>query len=254
MSEDKKPDFPVLRQVFAECNGSKKRTLSVLRQAGYKITDKKFAVLIASDAKLTAIAHGEKVTLQEPAPEPTLEDGDRSAPPATQTEEALTLQDEENLSREGMSKAGMSDDMIEKFDGYAQFANHGFKKTVDATYGLMSKSGMRLDQRAEWIIDNVLQNDEEIVHQRWSEKDGQLITWTGPRYSDEEKLMWQKELTSIYEAIGKFGGIANQSALVRLKAIDAANGKNPDRRSNRLPRKGRLKNVTPASPSNVQVA
>jgi hypothetical protein len=246
MSEEKKPDFEVLRQVFSEVGGSKKKALQLLRQAGYKISDKKFSILVATDATLSAIANGEKVTIQEAPPEPSIEDDNRPEPPATQTEGALSLQESEGLSKEGMVKAGFSGDMIQKFDGYAQFANHGFKKTVDATYGLSSKSSMTLDERADWIIAEILCNDEEIEHVRYHEKDGRLIKWMGPRFSDEDKLMWQKELTSIYEAIAKFGGIANQSAIVMLKAADAANGKNGDRRTNRLPRKGRLKQVAPA--------
>jgi len=99
----------------------------------------------------------------------------------------------------------------------------GFSKTVDYCYGVMVVGTMLLEERAKYIEEEVLQNEDEITHHRFSAKHGH-VTWEGPRYSSEIKLEFQKEWISIMEQLGKYAGIANNAALIRVKAEVLAKG------------------------------
>lgn len=112
----------------------------------------------------------------------------------------------------------------------ARFAEESFSKSVNLIHGIVTKSSLSLAKRAEWIVEEVLLNEEEV--QRKEVSDGELVEFEGPKYTEAEKLEWQKEYTNIISELRKFGDSFNAAGLARLKAkelamkMDAAGGGN----------------------------
>jgi len=218
-------DKPTLKQVLNETNGSVKKAKQLLQQAGYDISSL-VAVhkMVQEDPELAALVNSSTPVKSEP---PTTEDvAKRVKPPAVQS-----IEDRDKAMADGMRGAGFDDERIEKFSHFSDFVQNGFNKTVDATYGILIDGVMDLQDRAKWIAKNIL-DDEDT-------------------YTDEQKLLWQKEYTSIMSEIGKYATITNNAALIRIKAINVANGGKPDNREKKL---RRLKRKDDASTYNVEVA
>ena len=121
--------------------------------------------------------------------------------------ESAAQKKRDELMTKSMSRAGLDEQQIEKFNSYADMVGSGFSKTVDYCYGVMVVGTMLLEERTKYIEEEVLQNEDEITHHRFSAQHGH-VTWEGPRYSSEIKLEFQKEWISIMEQLGKYAGIA----------------------------------------------
>lgn len=100
---------------------------------------------------------------------------------------------------------------------FATFASKQFGTSVNMIYGISVKSAFDLRKRAEWIEANVLLNDETVTHHA-TDKEGNLITYDGPKYTEPEKLEWQKVHTDIMETLRKFGDSATNAAEAKIKA------------------------------------
>jgi hypothetical protein len=216
-----------LRQVLSETNGNRTETVNILRQAGYQISHSTVVRLIASSPELTAMFPPEinrtsGVETQAEAPNSNAV-AVRDEPPAAQ----VGKQDE--ALKNGMLGAGFKEEEISKFESYSDFIMHGFTRTVDFTYGVMVKGVMHLEARAEYIQTKILDNDEKIEA---VDKNGNPITIQ--RYSDDDKLAWNKEYLSIMQQIGKFADTTNNAALIRVKAHALQDDGGNDKRRKRM--------------------
>lgn len=149
---------------------------------------------------------------------------------AQQIEAELLRRDAEFLDRVGTENVfgGSSDKAL----AFADFASRSFQLSVNMIYGISVKSAFDLRERAEWIEANVLLNEEETTHTAM-DKNGQLVTWQGPKYSEEDKRNWQKEYTAIMETLRKFGDSATAAAEAKIKAYKLTRDKGAGGKSSR---------------------
>lgn len=217
-----------LLQVMREVHGNRAECAEILKDAGYlsKVADiteliKEFHAV----EELFPATYGLREEAKPPQPK---ESAVREQPPAVQHSEAeLQEQSDDIISKRGMKGAGISDEQIQRFDSMAEFVGHGFSKTVDFTYGVMVVGTMNLEERAKYIKEHILENEDEVEHTVFISKGGscQPYKYTGPKYSPEIKLEFQREYNSIMDILGKYAKISNDAALTRVKAAEILQGK-----------------------------
>lgn len=100
---------------------------------------------------------------------------------------------------------------------FADFAQNAFSTTINIVHGVTVTNAINLHKRAEHIVESILLNDEEVEH-IGTNRDGEIETYRGPKYTAADKLEWQKEWTSIMDTLRKFSDSANTAALARIKA------------------------------------
>ena len=109
-----------------------------------------------------------------------------------------------------------------KVESFAKFAEESFSKSINIVHGLAVADAVALHKRAEWIADNVLLNEQEVEHKHVTES-GEVVTYRGPKYSESDKLEWQKAYTEIMAELRKFAQAGNEAALARIRAREIAN-------------------------------
>ncbi len=217
-----------LRQVMQEVNGNRAKCAIILKEAGYLRNVDDIKQLIDSFPDIRRRFPPEKGTYETRAPAPTEQDtaAVKERPPAIEAIEANEQRQErsdEVLMERGMKNAGISDEKIERFKALSDFVGYGFSRTVDFTYGVMVVGTMNLEERADYIKKEVLECDDDADHVV-IDRQGIPHTYRGPKYSSELKLEFQKEWVSIMTELGRYANIANNAALIRVKAASLLNG------------------------------
>lgn len=105
---------------------------------------------------------------------------------------------------------------------FSKFAEQSFGKSINFIHGLAVKDAMALHKRAEWIVDNVLLNEDE-VDKLFIADDGTKVEYRGPKYTEEDKLKWQQEYREIIAELRKFADTANNAAVARIRAREIQN-------------------------------
>tara|TARA_R100000951_G_scaffold41798_1_gene35252 strand:- start:13951 stop:14661 length:711 start_codon:yes stop_codon:yes gene_type:complete len=130
-------------------------------------------------------------------------------------EEQVTIQDNFLLS-EGLEGCGMTKDQISKAKSFAAFAGKNFEKMVDMGHGMLAVNALKLHERAEEILENILNNEEEVSRTVVTPK-GEVVTITEPKYSQEDKIKWQKALTDMVGEMRKISDSAVNAQSVGQK-------------------------------------
>jgi hypothetical protein len=107
----------------------------------------------------------------------------------------VAIQDEFLLS-EGLESCGLAPDEIAQANSFANLAGKNFEKMVDMGHGMLIVNALKLHKRAEEIMEDILSNDETVDRETVTPK-GEVVVLTVPKYSEEEKIKWQKELTNM---------------------------------------------------------
>jgi len=210
-----------LRQVLQEVSGNRGECAAILKEAGYLRNDDDIGELINSFPEILEAFPVEKGNIrQTEAPPPSEHDtaAVKVRPPATEIQERS-----DELMEQGMKDAGITDAKIERFKALSDFVGHGFSRTVDFTYGVMVVGTMNLEERADYIKEKVLEC-EDVAEHTVIDKWGKPHTYKAAKYSPELKLEFQKEWVSIMSELGKYANIANNAALIRVKAESLVNG------------------------------
>jgi len=237
-----------LRQVLSETKGNRTEAAHILKQAGYSIDRNGVSRIVDSDPELTAKfpSTNRPDGTEPPAAPSEAEVTVRAEPPAATMapSDQVAIQDE--ALKEQMRGANFTEDQIQRFGSYSDFIAHGFARTVDCTYGVMVKGVMQLEERANWIHENILCNEE---NEEAVDEHGNTVVI--PKYSNEDKLQWQKEYLSIMDQIGKYATVTNNAALIRVKAhaADAGKGDKRQKRMKKVKRRDESPNVTVAPAS-----
>lgn len=237
-------DEASLYRILKVSKGDRNFTLRLINEAGRRMSLCELDSAIERSSILRAY-FGEGSTLVEESgvdPEsallrlPSSTDSQLSG---ASMERVVAAQDEYLMAR-GLEGVGMSTDDIREMESMAQFVGHGFKKTVDMTHGIMVTQLWKLHKRADEIRE-ILNNTEESERITVTEK-GDVIRYNAPRFSDEEKLEWQKEYTNVVDQIRRISDSAHQGAAIRLKA-DVASRQASEKGEKRKNRK-RLKRAS----------
>jgi hypothetical protein len=128
----------------------------------------------------------------------------------------------------------------------AQFAEQSFSKSINITHATMVMSSHKLSKRAQWIEENVLQyidDPDNLYEHTVVTEDGTVVKYEGPKYSEDDKLEWQKQYTTIMAELRKFAETGNNAALARIKAAEIAGkmgGGGGDGRATKSTRGGRI--------------
>lgn len=138
--------------------------------------------------------------------------------------EIIRRQDE-YIASKGLEGVGFTGDDIREMESMAQFVGHSFRKTVDITHGVMVTQLWKLHKRANELLE-ILNNEEETQRIHFTDK-GAIVRYTGQRYTDQEKLEWQKEYTSIVDQIRRISDTTNSGAAIRMKAEMMVRGDAP---------------------------
>lgn len=136
-------------------------------------------------------------------------------PDSIAVSKVIDAQDNYLMAR-GLRGVGFSEDDIQEMESMAQFVGHGFKKTVDMTHGIMVSQLWKLHKRADEIRE-ILNNNEEAERVEVTDR-GQIVRYNTARFTDAEKLEWQKEYTNIIDQIRRISDSAHQGAAIRMKA------------------------------------
>lgn len=109
---------------------------------------------------------------------------------------------------------------------FSDFASKSFQTGINMIYGSSVKSAMNIMQRAEWINAKILLNQETMTEVR-IDSEGNPFDYTGPKYSEAEKLEWQKEYTKLNDSLAKFNSGATAAAEAKLKAMKLSMDRDP---------------------------
>lgn len=224
MSEETTQDEPfvideaVLYQVLKLSNGDRCAARTALARSGIEITSEQLDEAINDSSILKAyfgsnspVIHADGVNPEEAL----LRLPDNAGVSEADMARIVTVQDGYIAAR-GLEGVGFSSDDIEEMESMAQFVGHGFKKTVDITHGVMVTQLWQLKKRADEI--RAILNNTETVERVEVTDSGRVVRYEGARFSDQEKLEWQKEYTSIIDQVRRISDSANQGAAIRLKA------------------------------------
>ena len=136
-------------------------------------------------------------------------------------EAELVKADADFIERNGADKV-FGDD-AEMMLSFSDFASKSFQTTINMTYGVGIVSVKNLYKRAEHINTSILLN-EETETKREMNAEGELVEFRAPKYSQAEKLEWQKQYTAIMEAICKFNTGATAAANAKIAAYKLSMG------------------------------
>ncbi|MFP4541947.1 MAG: hypothetical protein ACLFR7_09980 [Opitutales bacterium] len=218
---DHSPDPPevdrvVIHAAMKKCGGNIEQAHRLLKSNGMTSRDRKWLDrILHKDAALKA------VWIDQTSEYSLIEMPTQLAP-----EEESALQEQMVRREQEFVDAQNIDDVFGENAGevisFARFAEQSFSKSINIVHGLSVKSAVDLAKRAEWIAENVLLN-EDIVKKTHITDDGTKVEFDAPKYSEADKLDWQKEYTSIMAELRKFGEAGNQAALARIRAREVAN-------------------------------
>jgi len=121
-------------------------------------------------------------------------------------DEQIALQDDYMMAQ-GLAGCGLTESQIAKANSFAAFAGRSFEKMVDMGHGMLAVNALKLHERAEYILENILNSDEEVTRTKMTPK-GEMVNVTEPRYSEEDKIKWQKELTNLVGEMRKISDSA----------------------------------------------
>lgn len=244
MAEDKVlVDEATLFRVLKVSDGNREQAVNLLNEAGVSISRKQLAWRIRESKILSAYfgddssivdvqgIDGEAALMRLPSSDDEL--------PEASMNKIVEAQDNYLMAR-GLQGVGFDESDIQEMESMAQFVGHGFKKTVDMTHGIMVTQLWKLHKRADEIRE-ILNNNEETERFEVTEK-GEVIRYRAARFTDAEKLEWQKEYTNIVDQIRRISDSAHQGAAIRLKAEMASNEAN--RSAAKKATKKRLKRVS----------
>lgn len=228
-------DEAVLYKTLKLSKGCRKTARVALDRAGIEITEKEISDAIKKSSILNAYFGSNSPIVHDKGLDP--EEALLRLPNDSVAEENLSkvvaIQDE-YIAAKGLKGVGFSDTDIQEMESMAQFVGHGFKKTIDLTHGVMVVQLWKLKKRAD-EIQEILNNDEQKERIHVSER-GDIVRYVTDRFSDNEKLEWQKELTNIIDQIRRIADSSNNAAALRMKAEMAVREieKKPTRKAKKL--------------------
>lgn len=140
------------------------------------------------------------------------------------------------IMAKGLSAVGFNPDEIQELVAFSEIVGHGFQRLHDFTNGALSAQLFRLQKRIQFIDEQILQCDERC--ERWvvTEK-GQVVRFNAEKYTEEEKLEWQKEQRQLIDQMRRIADSANASMALRIKAKNLADRHDPPHGSKASKRK-----------------
>lgn len=213
------PDQPevdrvVVHQAMKKFGGNAKQAWSFLKENGYWHTAyQNFSRFLRKDGKLKAvwIDRTSEYSLIEMPPELT---------PEKQEELQMQMQQREQEYLDAQNLESVFGDDADMVNDFAVLAETSFSKSIDVVHGLAVKDAVELHKKALWIAENVLNNEDEVERKEVS--NGELVSFTGPKYTDNEKLEWFKAYLQTMGEVRKFAETSNQAGLARLQAKQIA--------------------------------
>lgn len=206
-------DRKAIHNAMLMAKGSATQAHAILKQAGLTHTLQWFYRQLKSDRILKAVwVDGKGGYSDHEAPAST------TPVQARAIEQQLVESDAEFLKQHGADKVfGDDADLMLSF---ADFASREFQTTVNITYGISVVSAKNLHLRAQEIHKGILLNEDTVTAYEETE-DGKLVEVSRPKYSEADKLEWQKEYTSIMDTLVKFSNSATAAANAKIAAFKA---------------------------------
>lgn len=242
-------DRETLHKLLKEYGGVVSEIIKALRGTPFEMEAGDIFNFVKSDTVLYPIwwdrINGKRIVAAESLPNTLLATRQDPFKEAKETEEMVSAQDD-YLAGVGLEKCGLRPDQIQKAVSFAQFAGKSFRKMTDMTHGMMLVSVLNLKERIDYIEQNILTNNNTVSRQV-VDKQGGVTTVTVPEYSSEEKLMWQKEYTSLIGELRKISDSATNTTLVGEKIARLATKEVERQQGGVRPRK--LANAKPVEAS-----
>lgn len=224
--EEFRIDEAVLYKTLKLCQGDRAKAMAAFRQSGIQMSRCQLDEAIQASSILRAYFGEDSPIVHSEGMDPEsallrLPDGTGEQRQVSDADMARIVKvQDEYIAARGLRGVGFTDDDIQEMESMAQFVGHGFKKTIDLTHGVMVVQLWNLKKRAD-EIQGILNNTEERERVALTER-GQIVRYTTARFTDQEKLEWQKELTNIVDQIRRIADSSNAGAALRLKAEMAA--------------------------------
>lgn len=143
---------------------------------------------------------------------------------------------------EDMRRAGFDGEDMQKFVAMSSFAGAAFEHLVSASHGQVYKTSNLLLRRAEHIMEQVLKN-EEVVERDVYLKNGSVLTRKLPRYSDNEKLEWEKMLNLVFKQIRDNAAMLTDASKTKLELEKALIEREKLKDPNRNKKQKRLSDI-----------
>jgi len=225
-------DRETVHECLKKTDGNRKETFKVLKSAGVKINDvKQLSKYIEEDEVLSLIWTDDF----------TFDADDKGVDPLAirvpLSEEALTIariqREEDYIAARGLEKTGLEASEIKEIVALSQFSGKSFASTMDMLHGIMTIQAFRLKVRAKWIEDEVLDSEEEVERMVVT-SDGDVLKYKGPKYTEEEKVVWLQCWIDINDKLRRIAETGHNSAGVRAKVERLAGGGGGNSSGNRL--------------------
>jgi len=218
MPKDNPPelDRQIVHHAMKKCGGNVAQAFDMLVESGMtEATNRKWLDrLLRKDPALKA------VWIDQTSSYSLIEMPSQLSP-----EDELAINEEMMRREQEFIDAANMDDLFgedaEEALSFARFSEESFSKSINIVHTLAVKDAFALHKRAEWIVDNVLLN-EDMEDKVEITESGDKVEYRAPKYSENDKKEWQREHTTIMSEIRKFSEAANNAALARIKAKEIA--------------------------------
>jgi hypothetical protein len=211
-----------IHDLLTRLEGDRDAAVALLVDSGIEeMTRRKLDQVIKSHGALNATWNNSGPVSNVSAPTDQEVNEERQLAPFDASNQFMITQAEKFNAAEGMANAGVQPDKVQAALGFSEFARNSFAMTIDMIHGMMVVDAQVLHDRAAYIKEKILENTD-MVNKTFQSKDGPVVKQV-PKFSEEDKLEWQKEYLGIMQEIRKFSETANNAALTRIKAQVAAN-------------------------------
>jgi hypothetical protein len=200
----KKPDIESVRQVLMEVGGNFTEASKVFKDAGYEYDEQNIRALVKGDSILKHVFDADAPTAESTLVrvKPAAEDKNPAQLAESQKRQA------DYLSLKMLRDSGASENRIKRFMNLSDFIGWGFKRAVDYSYGVQMESLEELVERGKEI--------RAKLRDGASYKNSKGVSIP---YTEEQKMEWQKEWTTIMALVDKYSQSTNNAALIRVKAL-----------------------------------
>jgi len=115
-----------------------------------------------------------------------------------------------------MYRAGFTTAQIKQFRSFSEFAGTSMKAIMQASHGSLAMTLMLIPERLK-KIETILEDEAEIEHTVIT-KSGAPMVFMGPRYSNDIKVLYQREYRELLDLQRRITDTCNDTAALHLKA------------------------------------